>query len=213
MSGFLTVKVPNFQIALYTLSIRAPEPPYPPVDVFLFPLSPQRVRKTFVSMSMIYDVAGPPVRSGVQRQVDSYGISPFVYEIEGTTGWDRHLTDGFILTGQQSIQRVQEMLLRYAELNEIQRENNNPNLYFLEFWDMFNKEFWVVEPVGPQEVRASDRAPLLQYYRFRLAGVKPIAAPYLAVEALDLLAIALKTAPAAASRSVVAAASAVVAIY
>lgn len=203
MSGFLTVKVPNLHLALYVLSIRAPEPPYLAIDTFIFPLSPQRIRKVMTAMSTVYDTSGPPIAAGVSRSVDSYGMSPFVYEIEGTTGWDRHLTDGFILTGQQAIQRLQQMLLRYAELNQIQRLNNNPNGYILEFGDFFNKEFYQVEPIGPIEINASDRAPLLQYFRMRLAGIQPIAAPITAT-ALDLMAIALAGTPAAVSRTTLA---------
>lgn len=203
MSGFLTVKTPNFQLALYVLSIRAPEPPFLAIDTFVFPLSPERIRKVSTAMSMIYDTAGPPISAGVTRRVDSYGMSPFVYEIEGTTGWDRHLTDGFILTGQQAVQRLQQMLFKYAELNQIQRLNNNPNSYSLEFGDFFNKEFYQVEPVGPIEIRASNRAPLLQYYRMRLAGIKPIAAPITAT-VLDLMAIALMGQPASVARTTLA---------
>jgi hypothetical protein len=163
-------------------------------------------------MSAIYDTAGAPVSAGVQRQVDGYGIAPPVYEIEGTTGWDRHLTDGFLLTGQQAIQRLQQMLMRYAELNQIQRLNNNPNAYVLEFGDFFNEEFYQVEPIGPIEVRASSRAPLLQYYRIRLAAIQPLSAP-IATTVLDLMAIALQGQPASVTRTTIAATSLLLATY
>ena len=212
MADFLTIKTPNFRQALYMLSIRAPEPPYLPVDTFIFPISPERIRKAPSAMSAIYDTAGAPISAGVQRQVDSYGIAPPVYEIEGTTGWDRHLTDGFLLTGQQAIQRLQQMLMRYAELNQIQRLNNNPNAYVLEFGDFFNEEFYQVEPIGPIEVRASSRAPLLQYYRIRLAAIQPLSAP-IATTVLDLMAIALQGQPASVTRATIAATSLLLATY
>src|SRR5258708_13432077 len=34
-----------------------------------------------------------------------------------------------------------------------------------------------VEPIGEQEIRQSERAPKLQYYRLRFAGIRPVAAP------------------------------------
>jgi hypothetical protein len=209
---FSTIRVPRLQLALYMLSIRAPEPPFLPVETFIFPLSPQRVRKTFTGMSAVYDTAGPPSSAGVTRAIDSYGMSPFTYEIEGTTGWNLHQTDGFAATGQEAMQNIQDMLLTYAELNQIQRLNNDPNSYTLEFSDFFNGEFYQVEPIGPQEVRASDRAPLLQYYRFRLVGIAPIAAPLidLAADAIDLL---LGTPAASMLTATVALTSSILSIY
>lgn len=174
---FFTRKVPNFNIALYMLSVRAPNPPYAAVDTYIFPLSPQRVRKRMTSMSRPYDTRGPSSSAGVHRSIDSWGITPFVYEIEGTTGWDLHNTDGNAFTGMDSIQRIQGMLLDYAAQNQIQAENNDSNTYTMEFSDFFNGEFYQVEPTGPQEIYASERAPLLQYYRFRLIGVAPVGAP------------------------------------
>lgn len=212
MSGFNTVKVPNLKIALFMLSIRSPEPPYLAIDTFIFPISPERVRKVPNALSAIYDTAGPPITSGVTRRVDAYGISPPLFEIEGTTGWDRHLTDGFLLTGQQAVQRLQQMLNHYAELNQVQQLNNNPNGYTLEFGDFFNSEFWQVEPCGPIEIRASSRAPLLQYYRLRLCAIQPIAAP-ISATVLDLMAIALAGQPAAVVRSTLAATALLIATY
>lgn len=212
MSGFQTIKVPNFHTALYTLSIRTPNPPYLAVDTFIFPLSPQRVRKIATAMSTPYDTAGNPQQAGVKRSIDSYGISPFTYMIEGTTGWDRHLTDGFALTGQQAVQRLQQMIYGYEQLNQQQRMNNNPNAYIMEFGDFFNKEFYQVEPIGPVEIIASDRAPLLQYFRLRLVGIRPLAMPIGATE-LDLMAIALQGTPAAVSRTTLALTALMVARY
>lgn len=187
--NFQTIKVQNFQLALYMLSIRAPEPPFLPIDTFIFPISPQRIRKIFTSMSAVYDTQGTPVQSGVNREIDRYGMSPFTYDIEGTTGWDLHMTDGFAYPGMSAIQRIQQMFFDYDANNAIQRLNNNPNSFTMEFADFFNGEFYQVEPIGPVEIRASDRAPLLQYYRIRLAGIQPIAAPLveLGTDAIGLL--------------------------
>lgn len=175
--NFSTTKVPNLRLALYTLSIRSPGFAQTSFMTYTFPISPASIRKTPVAMSMIYDTAGPPATGGVARTVDSYGMSPVTYLIEGTTGWDRHQTDGMIFTGLQSIQQIEFMLNLYAALNQQQKQANNPALYTLEFYDYFNEEYWQVEPVGPQEIRQSERAPTLQYYSFRLPGVQPVSAP------------------------------------
>lgn len=175
--NFSTIKVPNLRLALYTLSIRSPGFSLLSFFTYTFPISPSAINKSFTAMSSIYDTAGPPSTKGVTRTIDSYGASPVVYSIEGTTGWDRHQTDGYIFTGLQSIQQIQYLLSLYASLNQQQKQANNPSLYTLEFYDYFNQEYWQVEPIGEQEIRQSDRAPTLQYYRFRLAGIQQVSAP------------------------------------
>ncbi len=175
--NFSTLKGPNLRLALYTLSIRRPGFSLLSLFTYTFPLSPSSVRKSFAAMSSIYDTAGSPFTSGVQRHVDDFGNAPVMYSIEGTTGVDRHSTDGFIFTGLQSIQQIQFLLNLYASLNQQQKLANNPNLYTLEFYDYFNHEYWQVQPIGDQEILQSERAPLLQYYRIRLAGIQPVSAP------------------------------------
>ena len=209
---FKTLKGLNFQLALYMLSIRAPQPPFPPVSTFIFPLSPQRIRKVFVGMSVPYDTMGTPYQAGVNREIDQYGISPFTYEIEGTTGWDYHMTDGFLTSGLAAIQNLQQMFLQYGELNAIQQANNDPNSYTMEFADFFNGEFYQVEPLGPLEIRASERAPLLQYYRLRLVGVQPLAAPLVEpiIQAIELL---MNMTPASAAGTVAAEVVAITSLY
>lgn len=185
---FHPIKVPRTRVPLYMLSIRAPLPPFLPIETWIFPLSPGTVRKTAIGMSAIYDTAGPPEMNGVMRNVDSYGLAPFVYDIEGTTGWDRHMTDGYLYTGLQAIQRVQRLLANYARYNQVQRQSNIPYSYSLEFSDFFNGEFYQVEPVGPQEFSQSERAPLLQYYRFRLIGIRPTGSPLINAAISDRMA-------------------------
>lgn len=183
--NFLTLRAQNFLLAIYSLSIRSPYPPYPPIESFTFPLSPQRVRKTFNSMSAAYDTMGSAAQAGINRQIDRYGMTPFMYEIDGTTGWDFHLTDGFQYSGMAAINRLIDMFYLYDTLNAEQQATNNPNTYIMEWSDFFNGEFYQVEPFKDQSIEASDRAPLLQYYRLRLIGVQPIAAP---IEDISLLA-------------------------
>ena len=210
---FSTIKTPNTRAPIYMLSIRAPAPPFPPVETFIFPLSPGSVRKSFAGLSAVYDTPGPPETGGVTRMIDTYGVTPFTYEIEGTTGWDRHQTDGYLYTGLQAIQRIQRLFQNYAMYNQVQRELGDPNLYFLEFSDFFNGEFYRVEPIGPQEVRASDRAPLLQYYRFRLVGIQPVGSPLANAEVSDAIALLFALPIPSAVSSVLAVGAAVAANY
>jgi hypothetical protein len=210
---FFPIKTPNVRASIYMLSIRAPQPPFLPVELFIFPLSPQSIRKTAVAMSAVYDTMGSPATYGVQRTIDTYGVSPFTYEIEGTTGWDRHMTDGYLYTGMQAIQRIQRLLYNYAQLNQQQRQANSPDSYSLEFSDFFNGEFYQVEPIGPQEFSASDRAPLLQYFRFRLAGIQPIGSPLLNAAESDAIALLFSLPIPSKAATVLAIGAAVAATY
>lgn len=164
---------------LYQLSIRAPGPAALDIATYTFPLSPTQLRMDRSSLSTFTDVQGPPTTHGVTRVVDTYGLAPPVFTIEGTTGWDRHAADGFILSGTQSMQLLQGFLANYATLNQQQRAAGNPQLYGLEFYDFFANQFWQVEPIGPQIYRQSVDKPTLIYYRFRLAAVKPAGTPIL----------------------------------
>lgn len=175
--GFSTIKVPNTRLALYTLSIRSPGYSLLSFFTYTFPISPAALRKSPTAMTAIYDSSGPPSMAGVTRNVDSFGQAPPVFILEGTTGWDRHQTDGMIFTGLQSIQQLQYLLNLYAQLNQQQMQANNPSLYTLEFYDYFNQDYWQVEPIGQIEISQSERAPTLQYFRLRFAAIQPVSAP------------------------------------
>jgi hypothetical protein len=211
--NFSTVKVPNLRLALYTLSIRSPGFSLLSFFTYTFPISPSAINKSFAAMSSIYDTAGPASTKGVTRSIDSYGASPVNYTIEGTTGWDRHQTDGYIFTGLQSIQQIQYLLSLYAALNQQQKAANNPSLYTLEFYDYFNQEYWQVEPVGEQEIRQSERAPTLQYYRFRLAGIQQVSAPLISDIFADQVQQLFIAGASAAARGVQSAISNILGVY
>ena len=142
-----------YQPALYQLSIRAPGQAFAELATITFPITPSALRVERSSLSSFAETQGPPSSQGVTRIVDTYGLAPPVFTIEGTTGWDRHSTDGYIITGLQSTQLIAQFLQRYAELNQVQRQSGNPQLYALEFYDYFSLNFWQVEPVGPQGFR------------------------------------------------------------
>lgn len=171
---FRTYQVPNFQLALYSLQIRQPTGSNGLVDSYVFPLSPESLRKEFTDLTSFYDVQGGQANLGVQRIFDVYGQTPVVYTIEGTTGWTLHSTDGYKYTGLQSIARIEGLLSTYAQLNQAQIDNSDPNLYQLWFLDFFRNDYWQVFPVGQQGLRQSVSRPLYVSYMFRLAALRKL---------------------------------------
>lgn len=174
---FATISVTNTRISLYTLSIQSPEAPGLAYASYTFPIAPQNISKRYTALANTFDVNGPPDQGGVQRIVDVYGNTPVTYFIEGTTGWKKHATDAFTLTGTESILALQNLLSEYASLNAAAAAANQP-AYTLEFYDYFTGDYWQVEPVGEQEVRQSADKPLYMYYRFRLAGIRNLSSPF-----------------------------------
>ena len=75
--------------ALYQLSIRAPGQLFGELSTFTFPLTPSQLRADRSALSTFSDTQGPASSQGVTRVVDVYGLSPPVFTIEGTTGYDQ----------------------------------------------------------------------------------------------------------------------------
>lgn len=161
------------QQVLYQLRLCAPVVDSVEISTYTFPLSPSALRVERSSVSSFSDTQGPVLTQGVTRVMDTYGLAPPVFTIEGTTGWDLHSTDGYSLTGLQSMQQLAQFLATYADLNQIQRAAGIPYLYSLEFYDYFTSNFWKVEPVGPQIFQQDAARPQLVYYRFRWAATIP----------------------------------------
>lgn len=177
--SFQTGTVANNSPAFYQLSIRQPGFALAELSTYTFPLSPSQLSYAPNSLSSYTDTQGPAVNLGVTRVIDAYGMSPPMIVIDGTTGWDTHLTDGLILPGLQSMQLLQAFLARYTKLNQAQIQNGKSEMYTLEFYDYFSTKFWAVEPIGPQIIRQSADRPLLTYYRFRWAAYRALALPVL----------------------------------
>ena len=174
---FRTIDTPVLALPLYQLSIRNPGQAYGELSTFTFGLSPQSIRIEPTSLSSFSDTQGPPQQFGVNRVVDTYGLSPPMITIEGTTGWDRHSTDGFTAGGLQAMDMLKKFLEQYAQMNQLQRVSGNAKLYALEFYDYFTSQFWQVEPIGPQVFRQAMDRPLLSYYRFHWAAICPVRQP------------------------------------
>jgi hypothetical protein len=174
---FKNISVPNIQLVLYGLAIRSPGKAKSLVQSFTFPLSPSALNKEYTTLSTIYETAGPASSAGVQRSVDQYGNTQPVFTIQGTTGWQRHGTDGFGFTGLQSATALQAFMTSYAVLNQQQATNNIPDLYTMEFYDYFSSQFWQIEPVGRQAITQDASQPLLFRYSFRWAAIKKLSEP------------------------------------
>lgn len=170
---FRTKSVAMSQRVLYQLRLCAPVISAIEISTYTFPLSPSSLRTERSSMSSFSDTQGPPLTQGVSRVMDTYGLAPPVFTIEGTTGWDLHSTDGYSLSGLQSMQQLAQFLAVYADLNQVQRVAGIPYLYSLEFYDYFTSSFWKIEPVGPQVFQQDAARPQLVYYRFRWAATIP----------------------------------------
>lgn len=170
---FRTISVPMTQTVLYSLRLCAPVVDSLELSTYTFPLSPSSLRMERSSMSSFSDTQGPPLTQGVSRVMDTYGLAPPIFTIEGTTGWDLHSGDGYSLTGLQSMQQLAAFLATYADLNQVQRAAGIPYLYSLEFYDYFTSNFWKVEPVGPQIFQQDASRPQLVYYRFCWAATLP----------------------------------------
>jgi len=171
---FRTIPLPNNRPAIYGLSMRGSYGSL--AGGFTFPLSPGNLRKEYNALSNVYDVRGQPAQAGVNRIMDSYGIAPVVFVIEGTTGWKRHSTDGYMTTGLQAIAALERFFFMYAQINASQAARGQPPIT-MEFYDYFRGDFWQVEPTGPQGVRMGEGKPILVYYAFRLAGIRDLTHP------------------------------------
>jgi hypothetical protein len=175
--SFRNFPVPNFQPCVYTLSIRSPGLLGAEYASYTFPISPQMLRKEMMALGSVFDTQGTPAQNGVARLIDQYGLTPVTYTIEGTTGWQRHGSDGYILSGLQSIQVLQRFLSRYSALNAAQVAAGSPDLYTLEFYDYFSNDFWVVVPIGPQMFQQASNRTLYTSYRLRWVALKAVSAP------------------------------------
>jgi hypothetical protein len=172
--NFQTIPLPNNKLALYRIVIRSPNGPKTAISTWTFPLSPSSILKEIGTLSMVWDVQGLPQDAGVQRIADLYGNSPPIYVIEGTTGWQRHGTDGFHLTGMDSIAAIQSALNSFAQLNSAQVARDDANMYTMELYDYFTGDFWQVVPIGKQTIRQDQSKPLLFNYSFRLAAIQSL---------------------------------------
>lgn len=174
---FRNIPIPNFRPAIYGLAVREPSPSNAIIDNFLFPLSPESVRTEYTALNSVYDVAGTPQQNGVQRIIDQYGNAPPLITIEGTTGWQFHGQDGYLYSGLQAMQNLENMMQEYALHVQSQMESGETDLAMIEFYDFFRGQYWEVVPVGRFGVRQDRNQPLIARYFFRFAATRNLNGP------------------------------------
>jgi hypothetical protein len=174
---FRTQSAPADATCLYQIRLCAPVISSLELATYTFPLSPSALRVERSSLSSFSDTQAQgiqaPLSQGVTRVMDTYGLAPPIFTIEGTTGWDYHSADGYSLTGLESMQQLAAFLATYADLNQGLRVAGASSLFTLEFYDYFQQSFWVIEPIGPQVFSQDASRPLIVYYRFRWAATIP----------------------------------------
>jgi hypothetical protein len=143
---------------------------------YLFPISPQNIGRSSVSMATVYDTQGTTKENGVHRVIDEYGQAPPTWTLRGTTGYQYHNTDNYQYTGWQSLETIRTLIESFAALNSSQSEYGFP-LYTMELSNYYDNEFWEVVPVGPQNITREANRPIWGYYDFTFVGIKPIQSP------------------------------------
>lgn len=179
---YRTVPVNSLPPALYALAIRSGQPPFLPLFIYTFPLSPSSLFKARTGMGNFYDESGSAQFAGVQRIPDVYGYSPPIWSISGTTGVKRHSTDRYIYNGLQSALILQAVMEQYFSLvaAESASGGTGATLPRLEFYDYFSSDFWRVVPLGRQGIIQSASAPQLVSYRFQFVGYESLIQPIIA---------------------------------
>ncbi len=165
--------------ALYAIAIRSGTPPFIPYFVWIFPLSPSMLRVERGGMANMYDVAGNALNAGVQRIVDTYGFSPPIFTVQGSTGVNRHSVDRYLYTGLESALVIQGALEQYFSILAAASQSSSP-LPKMELYDYFTLTFFAVVPIGVQGFYQSAGAPQLIHYSFRLVGIQSLLLPLVA---------------------------------
>ena len=144
---------------------------------YIFPVTPQAIGRSTVSMATVYDTPGTDKELGVHRLVDQYGQAPPTWTLRGTTGYKFHLTDNYQKTGWQSLDDLKKQLEYFAKANRTQAQSGNSVFYKMELYNYYDNEFWEVVPIGAQSISRSDRTPLWGFYDFTFAGYRKLSAP------------------------------------
>lgn len=155
-------------------------------QAFVFPVSPQNMQIARNSLVNWFETqgqvgTGSQTRFNVQRIVDLYGLTPMIFTIKGTTGYNKYYADGFAKSGTQWMQVLQAFIETYFQ--NLQNNPTQPNdLQFLDFW---YQEFWHVVPIGPVVIKQTSERPLWMYYEINLAGTSRIQNPQASKQAVQ----------------------------
>lgn len=131
---------------------------------YVLPISPQSLQIQRKSLSSWYETQGTSSQQNVNRIIDLYGLTPIIFTIRGTTGFNKYSNTGYDMTGTQLMKQLQFIMEAY--FSSVQ--SNQPSQ--LQWLDYFYGEYWEVVPVGPFNIQQDASRPLWMYYEFTLAG-------------------------------------------
>ncbi len=131
---------------------------------YVLPISPQSLTIQRKSLSAWYETQGSSNQQYVNRIIDLYGLTPMIFTIRGTTGFNRYSNTGYSSTGIELMKQLQKILEDY--FSSVQ--SSQPSQ--LQWLDYFYREYWEVVPIGPINIRQDASRPLWMYYELTLAG-------------------------------------------
>lgn len=169
-SKFPTQKVANSRTTQYSL-VFIPGGNVKKAVTFTFPITPQQYAMQRRSLAAPYDTPGSSKNQNVNRIMDVYGLTPITFKIQGTTGFNKYVTDGFKTTGVDQLRILQGLLETYFS----NAQNSIPDQ--MQFLDFYYQEFWNVVPIGPVVLSQSKDKPQWIFYDLTLAGVSRVASP------------------------------------
>jgi len=185
---FFTVPFANNQPVLYQLEITNSSAEI--ISTYTFPLTPNNVTKSVISLTNYYDVQGSNTGFGVQRIIDQYGLTPPIITISGSTGFQFHSTDGYQWSGRSSFALLVQFIQQYASL-VTQASNSNPPtaLPTMTFYDGYTGEAFNVVPLNQQAYSMDVAKPIIQTYNLQFLAQTTITPQAVPLTSQDPLAI------------------------
>lgn len=153
---------------------------------FVFPVSPQNSkieRNSLVNWFETQASSNPSARlsQDITRIIDAYGLTPPIFTVSGTTGYNKYQADNFQKTGTAWTTALKKFFSDWYD--NLQLTGQPETMQFLDF---FQHEFWNVVPVGPLVLNQASTQPLWVFYNFSLAAISPISATPVNVTGLSM---------------------------
>lgn len=141
---------------------------------FIFPISPQSLNIQRKSLSAWYETQGSATQNYVNRIIDVYGLTPPIFSIRGTTGFNKYSNTNYNMPGIALMRALQGFIELYFKTSQTSVVIGNTAPSNLQWLDYFYGEYWNVVPIGPVNVRQDSQRPLWMYYELTLAGISPL---------------------------------------
>jgi len=131
---------------------------------YVLPISPQSLQIQRKSLAAWYETQGTSNQQYVNRIIDLYGMTPMIFTIRGTTGFNKYSNTGYDMSGIDLMKQLQNVLESY--FSSVQ--SSQPSQ--LQWLDYFYQEYWEVVPIGPINITQDASRPLWMYYELTMAG-------------------------------------------